>query len=61
MSANLAVQTTDAVHRTATANGQIGHVEALPMIIGICPAQGHQVIEIDTQFVFGVLAKKLFH
>ena len=61
ISAHLAMQAANTVHGTTATNGEIGHIKTLPSIIGICPTQGHQVVEIDTQFFLGIPAKKLLH
>jgi len=59
MPAHPAVQAADAIHRAASANRQIRHIEGFRGVVRVLPAQGQQVMARDTELLLGVSAQIL--
>src|SRR5450755_678053 len=57
MPAHLLMQTTDAVDCRATADCEIGHIEALRSVLWVLAPQGEQILKRDTQLLTGVVAE----
>src|ERR1039458_3146835 len=59
MPANLPMQATHAIHRSAAADGQIGHVETLRRVVRILAAQSQQIAEGNAEFLLCITAEVL--
>src|SRR5450631_3201098 len=59
MSAHIPMQPTDAVDCRATADCEIGHVEAFRSVLRVLAPQGEQILKRDTQLLAGVVAERV--
>ena len=60
MSAHLPVQATHAIHRAASADRQIRHVEILRGVVRVLAAQRQQIVQRDAELLFGVPPEVVF-
>ena len=59
MPADFPVQATHAIHRPASPDRQIGHVETLRRVVWILPAQGQQIVDGNAKLILRIPAEVL--
>src|SRR6185437_16821586 len=56
-STDLAVQSADSIDDRAAAQCQVGHIERLGAVLGVCTAQSEQVLHRDLQLFLGIVSE----
>jgi hypothetical protein len=57
--ADFSVQATHSIHCPTPADCQIRHVETFRRVLGVLAAQGQQIVECNTELLFGIPTKVL--